>query len=131
MQNIKQTKIFIASIMMAISSIATAQFDDTFVFRECIKQSNIKSISDLEKDFSWEKGYCIGFIQSLKGSNEILKKSVPSKAFCAPNDINNEFELLKAIIKQAEMDNELKGYPDRYELSRQALQKAYPCDKNR
>lgn len=128
MKNINLERIIIASAMLVISNFTTAQFDDTFMYRECIDQSNIKSISDFEKPHTFEQGYCLGFIQSLKGSNEILKKSVPSKAFCAPDAIN-EFDLLKAIIKQAEMDKELKGYPDRYELSRLALQKEYPCTK--
>jgi hypothetical protein len=130
MKNNTLAKIFIAACMLVISNFATAQFDDTFMFRQCIDQSNVKNISDLKKPFSWEQGYCLGFIQSLRGSNEIIKEVDPSKAFCAPDEFD-EFDLLKTIIKQAAMDKNLKNYPDRYELSRLALQKAYPCTKKK
>ena len=93
----------IAINILAISNIASAEFDDTFIYRECIDQLNIKSNSDLKNPHSFEQGYCLGFIQSLQGSNEILKTVDPSNAFCAPDKID-EFDLLKTIIKQAAMD---------------------------
>lgn len=126
MKNNIYLKAIFALSSAVISGVCTAQFDDTSIYRKCIKQLTFKSISDFEKPDSFEQGYCLGFMQSLKGSNEILKISVPSKAFCAPESLG-EFDLLKVIIKHAEMDKELKAFPDRYELSRRALQREYPC----